>query len=117
MRQKATNRRVTPTRQRKRESPLIWLGLTRSSTVNLMVLILIVLGSGLSVLIMTHQNRFLFSELQQLRNHANELDVQWGQLLIEQSTFGLGGRVEQKAMEQLNLHVPDLDKIVMVKND
>ena len=66
---------------------------------------------------MTYQNRFLFNELQQLRNQANSLEVQWGQLLIEQSTFGLEGRIEQKATEQLHMHVPELDRIVMVTHD
>jgi cell division protein FtsL len=114
---KATNRRVSPSGKRKPESPLVWLGLTRSSTVNMIVLILVVLGSGLSLVNMTHQNRFLFNELQQSRNQANELEVQWGQLLIEQSTFGLGAWVETKAMEELKLHVPEIDKIIMVTND
>ena len=82
-----------------------------------MGLILLVLGSGLSVVNMTHQNRSLFNELQQLRDHAINLDVQWGQLLIEQSTFGLEGRIEQKATEQLKLRVPELDRIIMVTNE
>lgn len=80
-------------------------------------MILVILASGLSVVFMTYQNRFLFNELQQLRNRANSLQVQWGQLLIEQSTFGLEGRIEQKATEQLHLRVPELDRIVMVMHD
>jgi cell division protein FtsL len=73
--------------------------------------------SGLSVVYMSYENRFLFNELQQLKSQANNLDVQWGQLLIEQSTFGLEGRIEQKATEELHLHVPELERIVMVTHD
>ncbi|MBL4820681.1 MAG: cell division protein FtsL [Gammaproteobacteria bacterium] len=87
------------------------------SSLNLLLLILVFLGSGLSVVFMTYQNRFLFNELQQMRNQANELEVQWGQLLIEQSTFGLEGRIERKATQQLQLRVPEVDRIIMVKND
>ena len=117
MRKRARNRRVISASNRQPESPLVWIGLTKGSSLNLMVLILVVLGSGLSVVFMTHQNRARFNELQQLRSQANSLDVQWGQLLIEQSTFGLEGRIEQKATEQLSLHVPELERIVMVTHD
>jgi cell division protein FtsL len=52
-----------------------------------------------------------------LREEANQLDVEWGQLLLEQSTFGLDGRIEQKAVEQLRMQVPEIDHIVMVGRD
>jgi cell division protein FtsL len=38
-------------------------------------------------------------------------------LLLEQSTFGLDGRIEQKAVEQLRMRVPEIDSIVMVGRD
>ena len=65
----------------------------------------------------THENRFAFNELQQLRDQANHLDVEWGQLLLEQSTFGVDGRIEQKAVDQLQMQVPEIDDIVMVRHD
>jgi cell division protein FtsL len=55
--------------------------------------------------------------LQQLRVQSNELDVHWGQLLIEQSTFGLEGRIERRAMEELNMTFPDWSKIIMVRHE
>ena len=98
-------------------SVLGWLGLSNARAVLLYVVLAIVLSSGLSVVRTTHANRFTFNELQQLKDEANRLDVQWGQLLLEQSTFGLDGRIEQKAIEQLQMQVPDIDDIVMVKHD
>ncbi len=77
----------------------------------------LVLGAGLSVVSTTHENRFAFNELQVLRDQANNLEVQWGQLLIEQSTFGVEGRIEQKAFEQLQMEVPDIANIVMVDHE
>jgi cell division protein FtsL len=76
-----------------------------------------VLFAGLSVVATTHENRFAFNELQVLRDQANGLEVEWGQLLIEQSTFGVDGRIEQKALEQLQMEVPDIAKIVMVTHE
>ena len=75
------------------------------------------LGAGLSVVSSTLENRFAFNELQVLRDQANNLEVQWGQLLIEQSTFGVEGRIEQKAFEQLQMEVPDIANIVMVNHE
>ena len=109
--------RVLPRPNRAPDSILAWLGLSRIASWQLLTLLSLVLISGLSVVYLTHRDRVLFNELQVLRDEANELDVQWGQLLIEQSTLGVGGRVEQRATEQLEMQVPEIEKIVMVTNE
>lgn len=101
----------------KETSVLEWAGVGRSRTLVLFVMLAMVLFSGLSVVHTTHQNRFSFNELQELRQQANSLEVEWGQLLIEQSTFGVEGRIEQKAVEQLQMQVPAISSIVMVSHD
>jgi cell division protein FtsL len=98
-------------------SILKWAGITRGSSLALLVLLGLVLSTGLSVIQTTHDNRFTFNALQVLKDQANELDVEWGQLLLEQSTFGVDGRIEAKAVERLHMHVPEITNIVMVKND
>lgn len=98
-------------------SVLQWAGITRVSTLGLCLCLGLVLITGLSVVATTHNNRFAFNELQELREHANSLEVEWGQLLIEQSTFGVEGRIEQKALDQLQMEVPDIAKIVMVSHE
>ena len=98
-------------------SVLQWAGLTSPRVGAFFILLGLVLVSGLGVVNTTHKSRFAFSELQELRDQANDLDVQWGQLLIEQSTFGLEGRIEQKAAQQLHMQVPELSNIVMISND
>ena len=93
---------------------LVWLGLASASSALLYALLVLVLFSGLMVVKTTHENRFAFNKLQVLREEANQLDVEWGQLLLEQSTFGLGGRIEQKATQELQMQVPRISDIVMV---
>ena len=93
---------------------LVWLGLASASSALLHALLVSLLVSGLMVVKTTHENRFAFNQLQVLREEANQLDVEWGQLLLEQSTFGLGGRIEQKATRELQLQVPRISDIVMV---
>ena len=95
-------------------SVLVWLGLGSASSALLYALLVLVLFSGLMVVKTTHENRFAFNELQVLREEVNQLDVEWGQLLLEQSTFGLDGRVEQKATRELQMQVPRISDIVMV---
>ncbi len=91
-----------------------WLGLYQSRTYLFFSMLVLTLLSGLAVVDSTHENRVAFNELQELREQANRLDVQWGQLLLEQSTFGVEGRIEQKAIEQLAMKVPEISNIVMV---
>jgi cell division protein FtsL len=102
---------------RKRESIFRWAGIFRPASLGLATLFGLVLSFGLSVVYTTHENRFAFNELQELKDQANQLQTEWGQLLIEQSTFGVEGRIEQKAVEQLQMQVPELSKIVMVNHD
>jgi cell division protein FtsL len=81
------------------------------------VLLLALLVSGISVIYTTFKNRSMLNELQQLRNQRNELQVQWGQLLIEQSTFSLDSRIERKAIEELQMIIPEFSDVVMVRYD
>ena len=97
-----------------RPSILQWAGVYRPPTLGLFLLLGIALISGLSVVNTTHQNRFSFNELQELREQANALEIEWGQLLIEQSTFSVEGRIEQKAVDRLQMRVPETSNIVMV---
>ena len=97
------------------QAVLHWAGLTRKSTLALVVLLGVVLVSGLAVVNMTHANRFAFNELQELKEEAVDLNVAWGQLLIEQSTFGVEDRIEIKAAQQLQMQVPEVSDIVMVR--
>ncbi len=101
--------------QKKLPSIFQWAGIFHPATLGLCIMLALVLSSGLSVVLTTHENRFAFNELQELREQANKMDLEWGQLLIEQSTFGVEGKIEQKAVEQLRMHVPELSKIIMVR--
>lgn len=99
----------------KRVSVLAWLNLGSPQSIAVIVLGLLVLFTALAVVDTSYRHRLTFHELQQSRVQTNDLDVQWGQLLIEQSTFGLEGRIERRATEELGMKVPDWSKIVMVR--
>lgn len=96
-------------------SVLQWSGISHWQSLLCLGLLLLVLLSALGVVHSVHRNASAFNELQQLKEEAVALDVTWGQLLIEQSTFGVDGRIEQKAAEQLGLRIPTADDIVLVR--
>jgi len=94
-----------------------WADMFSPRMLMIVVLLAALLASGISVIYITFKNRSVLNELQQLRNQRNELQVQWGQLLIEQSTFSLDSRIERKAIEELQMKVPDFSDVVMVRYD
>jgi cell division protein FtsL len=82
-----------------------------------MILLAAIMVSALAVVDTSFKSRTVFHELQKLRAESNELDVQQGQLLIEQSTFGLEGRIEQIAIGELDMTLPDWSRIIMVRHE
>jgi cell division protein FtsL len=66
----------------------------------------VLLLSATGVIWGKHQARTAFIELQQLQNHRDRLDIEWGQLKLEQSYWSTPGRVEQVAHAQLKMVVP-----------
>ncbi|MGH8292258.1 MAG: cell division protein FtsL [Gammaproteobacteria bacterium] len=70
--------------------------------------------SALAVIDARHENRMLFAQLQQLRQQRDQQNVEWGQLLLEESTWSTHARVEQMATQQLDMQLPAHPRIVVV---
>ena len=105
-------------RSRTEIPPIIdWMGINNISALTLIFMMTLTMVSGIAVVLKEHQNRTAFNELQELKDEGNELEVKWGQLLIEQSTFGVEGRVEEKAINELQMQLPVPAEIVMVNYD
>lgn len=71
--------------------------------------------TALGVVYSTHKSRLLLNELQALENERNSLQVEWGQLLLEQSSLISQGRVEDIAKAELRMVIPGKENIVVVK--
>lgn len=78
------------------------------------VLVLTVIVSALGVVYAKHQSRKLFVALQGLEAERDEMNIEWGQLQLEQSTWATHGRVEELAREQLKMTTPAQDAVVIV---
>lgn len=81
----------------------------------LMFLSLLVFGSALSVVYSKHLNRKFFMELGQLEQVHDELQVEWGRLQLEHSTWASHDRIRQLARSRLQLLIPSAESIVLVK--
>jgi cell division protein FtsL len=66
----------------------------------------LLLGSALGVVWTKHEARSLFIELQRLTGERDALDIEWGQLKLEQSAWSTHGRVEQTARVGLQMVIP-----------
>ncbi len=91
------------------------ISLSTGSLVLLVSLCLGVLVSALGVVASTHQVRKQVDQLEILRREATQLQVEWGQYLLEQSTWAAYGRVERIAADELNLRIPDAGQVVVVR--
>ena len=81
--------------------------------VNLVLLAALVV-CALSLVTSRHQARKLFVELEREQGLARTYEVEYGQLQLEQSTWGTPARVEKIAREQLKLRTPDAGHVQLV---
>jgi cell division protein FtsL len=66
------------------------------------------------VVLARHQSRKLFVELQALEQQRDAMNDEWGQLLLEQATWGTHGRVEDIARTKLGMMVPSTGTVILV---
>ena len=79
-----------------------------------LILLLVLTACALGLVTSQHKARKLFAELEQEQERAKQLDVEWGQLQLEQSTWAMHARVEKVARERLRMSVPDAKRTQIV---
>jgi len=78
------------------------------------MLLIALLISSVSIIHQAYEYRQLFNTQQQLVSHWDELQVEWGQLLLEQSALGANSKVEKIAKTKLAMHIPKPENIEMI---
>ena len=61
-----------------------------------------------------HESRQLFVRLERLNAARDRLQIDWGRLKIEQSTWATHGRVERLARERLEMTNPAPAEVLLV---
>ena len=79
------------------------------------VLALALGATAIGVVATKHQARSLFIQLQGLNSDRDALEIEWGQLKLEQSAWATHGRVEQTARVDLRMVIPRPDEVRIVK--
>ena len=79
------------------------------------LLLVAVVTCALGVVTSQHKARKLFIELQKQKEEAQQMDVEWGQLQLEQSTWATPARVEEVAVKKLQMQLPKNGQIQFVR--
>ena len=78
------------------------------------ILLGILVVCALSVVTSQHKARKLYVELQKEQELAKQLEVEWGQLQLEQSTWAMHARIERIASGRLMMRVPPSSRVQVV---
>ncbi len=81
----------------------------------LVILAIVCVISAIALVYTKHESRNLFIELEQLTSERDALNIEWGQLQIEQSTWGTHARIERVALEELSLKRPSSTEIYLIE--
>lgn len=87
----------------------------RQSSVLVFVFAVVCVLSAIALVYTKHESRKLFVELEQLTQERDELNIEWGQLQIEQSTWAQHARIEQVASDELSLVRPEATEIFVIE--
>ena len=82
-----------------------------------LLLLLVLVVCALGLVTSQHKWRKLFSELEREQERSRALDVEFGQLQLEASTWGLHSRVERLATRSLGLRPADPRRVRLVGRD
>ena len=79
-----------------------------------LVLLAALIACALGLVTSQHQARKLYVELQKEQELAKQLEVEWGQLQLEASTWATHARVERLASRALGMRVPPASRVQVV---
>ena len=86
-----------------------------ASPVTAAILLVAIIATSLAVVYSRHQDRKLFIELQALGYDKDAMDVEYGQLQLEQSTLTTHGKVEQAARTRIGMFNPSPQQVQIIK--
>lgn len=73
------------------------------------------MSTAIAVSFSVHKSRQYLHQLQVLQGERDRLEVEWGQLLLEQQAWGAYARVGKIAVDELGMRVPAPHDIMMVR--
>jgi cell division protein FtsL len=101
--------------QSSREHDAFFAGLVTREHVTLLLLALAVFISSFAVIYTKNCQRNLYIQSQSFSAAANQMQTNWGKLLLEQSAWSQQSRIESIATQKLDMVLPKPRAIVMVQ--
>ena len=89
--------------------------ITKSPIFLILVFAAVCVMSALALVYTKHESRTLFIELQGLSQERDDLNIEYGQLQIEQSMWATHSRIEKVANDDLALIRPDSKDIYVIE--
>ena len=80
-----------------------------------LVLLAVLIGCALSLVTSRHEARRLFVEIERDEARARQYETEYGQLQLEQSTWGMPARVEKIAREKGRMQLAPGSRIEIVE--
>lgn len=80
-----------------------------------LLLMMSVVVISLAVIGLRHQNRTMFVELQSLQKTRDDLNIEWGKLLLEEGAWSQHRRVESTARTRMSMDLPSSKEIKVVE--
>ncbi|MCB1961929.1 MAG: cell division protein FtsL [Rhodocyclaceae bacterium] len=78
------------------------------------LLVTLAVLSALGVVASQHHARKLHTELEREQARMRQLEVEWGQLQLEQSTWAAHVRIEKIARQRLRMQPPTFEQILVI---
>lgn len=82
-----------------------------------LVLLGVLIACALALVSSQHQARRLFTELEKEQELAKQIDIEWGQLQLEQSTWAMHARIEKIAAQTLRMRIPPAERVRLVARE
>lgn len=80
------------------------------------LLLLMNVISGIATVYVRHEHRLAFMVLQKAQQQRDQLNIEWRQLLLEESTWSTHDLIEQSAREKLGMTIPSADNVVILSD-
>lgn len=78
------------------------------------ILFFALLFSALGLVNSQHKARNLYIELERTNQAARQIEQEYGQLQLEQSTWAMHSRIEKIAATQMQMQVPDAKRVQVI---
>ncbi len=79
------------------------------------LLVILVVGSALTVVFVKHESRVLFAELRAVQKAQDQQVIHWGRLQLQNSTLATHSNVESRARKDLQMRLPEDVELVRLQ--